>query len=316
MYRDIPSSINEIKKEIKRLNQLKTQSVSLDYLVSCYRKITENLITTSYGLRSRPDFDLCRAQIGDHSNVSRLWYPPSQYVTSLGRMNEVNESMFYASYGANAQLGSLDEVGASVGDTVTQIFFQVSERYDLVDLLTLGHADEFFSKNSIYDVEYQVHDLALRKKNEIIKNWVNKEFIKNISKGSEHRYKKTIAIAKSYFNGFDCNGIFFPSVASTAKCINLVLPPRVADKHLIPIKARVIEVIGKSDKGFALRYIKDSLSIDADGTINWKSHTLYNQDAKNYLDAGISTKIAEGTYLISGSRLPNSPFSIYTEMKK
>ncbi|WP_061010007.1 hypothetical protein [Vibrio sp. CUB2] len=309
----IPLSILEIKKELKQIDNLKTKTLSLEYLASRLTKLSAGLWTPTYGINPHPDYDLCRAQIGEHSNISRLWYPPSERVQQLGRMNDIGEQMFYASYGANAQLGSLDEVGAKIGDYVTQIFCRKSSTIPLVPLVTLGHADEFFSYDQINDINYTVRDRQERKKNLMIRNWMNKEFCRKVPEGSEHMYIKTNAISKAYFKGFNCAGIFFPSVASTGKCINLVLPAHVADEHLTPVKARVVQIMARDEKQFLFRYVRESTSIESDGTIIWKEHTTYN--TKYPQTTGQErVKIAEGKYLIKDSKLP--PNAFYIESSK
>lgn len=305
----IPLSISEIKKELKQLDSIKTKKLSLEYLVSRLTKLSSGLWTPSYGINPHPDYDLCRAQIGEHSNVSRLWYPPSERVQQLGRMNDIGEQMFYASYGANAQLGSLDEVGAKIGDYVTQIFCRKSSAFPLAPLITLGHADKFFSYDPINDINQTVRDPQERKKNLLLRRWINKEFCRKVPSGSEYMYIKTNAISKAYFKGFNCAGIFFPSVASTGKCINLVLPAHVADEHLTPVKARVVQVMGRDERQFLFRYVRESTSIESDGTIIWKEHTTYNTK-RNLTTELERVKVTEGQYLIKDSKLPPNAFYI------
>jgi hypothetical protein len=276
----IPHSLHKIKKEIKRIESINTSVEPIEYLHQSIDKLIKGLWTPYFGRPESSGFELWRARSGEWDNARELWYPPAEYIKNLGRMNERHEPVFYSCFGHNAKLGSLEEIRAKKGDVITQICCNLEQQTPSLKIISLGHADKwmeervtenfqrYFEKSrnqlrlDIGDAEYN--------KNQRLKDWMNSLFIKYVPDKHQHRYSHTIAISKSYFNGFQCDGILFPSVAAGAKAINLVLKPEIADQYAKPISARVVEIIDIIGTGHVLKLKNESESIQENGDIIWK----------------------------------------------
>ena len=192
-----PLNIKKIKKEMKDIDRLDIKIVSVEYLKNRYLNITQALFSVSMGLDRKKEFNVCRSRVGSYSKVSDLWYPPKEYVTSLGRMNEVGESMFYSCHGSSAKLGAIEEIYAKPGDIVTQLFCATNSKH--LKLIAIGHKDKEISWYKSYqeqffnrvDVEH-----TERHKNNVIHDWLGDALTKKIAPEDSYKYKKTIAIKK------------------------------------------------------------------------------------------------------------------------
>ena len=290
MIKKNPFHIKQIKRKIKYIDRLNIKLANVEYLTEKYKNITQNLFTVSIGIDRKEEFNICRARLGIRSKVSDLWYPPQENVKSLGRMNEIGESMFYSCEGNNASLGSIEEINAKPGDIITQLYCAANK--DL-RLIAIGHADKKISWYKSYQEQFFDHidmDQTERDKHNLIHDWLSDELIKKILPEENYKYKKSIAISKSYFDGFECDGFLFPSVAVEAKCINLILKPDAADKYLVPVKARVVRFLSSTSEGIHLICLKQSSSI-VNGVINWEDvtsfkghHDSFFNGSKKYTD--------------------------------
>lgn len=267
----------QIRKEIKQLSRIDASKISMPYLTSKVDHLLKGMWTPWFG---GPFYEVWRARSGSYNNISELWSPPAKYVSKRGRMNDVNESIFYSCFGHNARLGSLEEIRTEVGDIVTQLCCKLDPEDKILKVLSLGHADLWMKEKAPEHMKnYFINAEAQYKKDcgteeqysrsLMLKDWVNDKFIEKIEDGQEYKYAHAVAISKAFFTGFGCEGILYPSVASNAKAVNLVLKPSVAKTHLKPNYARVVEIVSKSSQGIELRLKNESKSISSDGTINW-----------------------------------------------
>ena len=267
----------QIRKEIQQLSRIDSSKISIPYLTSKVDSLLKGMWTPWFG---GPFYEVWRARSGFYNNISELWCPPAECVLKRGRMNDINESIFYSCFGHNANLGSLEEIRTEVGDIVTQLCCKLAPEDKILKVLSLGHADIWMKEKAPDYMKQYFIDAEARYKADcgtdeqysrslVLKNWVNDKFIEKVNDGQEYKYAHSIAISKAFFSGFDCEGILYPSVASNAKAVNLVLKPRVAKAYLKPNYARVVEIVSKSSQGFELKIKNESKSISSDGTINW-----------------------------------------------
>ncbi|MCQ9076737.1 MULTISPECIES: hypothetical protein [Vibrio] len=276
----IKRTAKELKKELKAISKLKTTARSIAFLTDKYMDLTAGMWTARLGIDDDKSYELWRARKGEHNNVKDLWYPPAEYITSLGRMNDLHDPVFYSCVGHNAKLGSLEEIRVEVGDIVTQLCCELPQQTPWFNFVGLGNSGEWFEKaaeNTHYkdffaqnkqEMEALINDQQELEKNILLDGWLNKLFVSPVRDNDD--YSKTVGIAKAYLNGFQADGIFFPSVAADRRTVNLVLKPEIADNFAKPVSARVVEVVQRLEKGFYFRYIKESASISATGEIQWK----------------------------------------------
>lgn len=276
----IKRNIKELKRELRTISRLKTTVNSIDYLTDKYMDITAGMWTPRLGIDEGKTYRLWRARKGQHNTVSDLWYPPAKFINSLGRMNGLHDPVFYSCVGHNAILGSLEEIRVEVGDVVTQLYCELPQRTPWFNFVGLGNSGEWFEKaakntkysdyftRNKYEMAGLINDPQELEKNILLDGGLNDLFVKPVKSNDE--YSKTVGIAKAYLNGFEADGIFFPSVAADQKTVNLVLKPEIADDFVKPVSARVVEVIKRIENGFYFRYLKESTSISNTGEIHWK----------------------------------------------
>lgn len=276
----ISHTLNKIKKQIKHIESINTSVEPIEYLHGAIDTLIKGMWTPYFGTPENSGFELWRARTGKRDNIKDLWYPPAKSIKSLGRMNKRHDPVFYSCFGHNAKLGSLEEIRAKKGDLVTQLCCNLEQQVPALKILSLGHADSWMEeriseKHSRY-FEQNREELRLNigeqeyKKNKKLKDWMNSLFIKPVPEKQQHKYSHTIAIANAYFEGFQCDGILFPSVAADAKAINLVLKPEIANQHAKPVCARVVEILDIIESGYVLKLKNESESIQPNGEITWK----------------------------------------------
>ena len=267
----------KIKQEIKKISSIDTTAEPIDTLYKSIDILLKGMWTPFYG---GPFYEVWRARNGEYNHISELWYPPKEYVTKLGRMNIRGESMFYSCFGHNAKLGSLTEIRVKKGDRVTQLCCSLNQENKILKVLGLGHLDQWMKNKAPEHMQFHFHEYEkqLKKdcgnklqysKNQLLKDWVNSQFIKKVSEGEEHKYCYSIAITKGYFNSFGCDGILYPSVASNKKAVNLVLKPDIVDQYFKPKYVRIVEVIDIRPEGIELKLKNESKTIAEDGSIEW-----------------------------------------------
>ena len=274
--RKIELTKSQINRKITQLNKLNLKNQSINFIYLKLKNILNNFWTDDLGRHD--SFEIWRARKGKFNNLKDLWYPPKEYINNYGRLNDKQEQIFYACFGHNAKLGSLEEIRVKKGDVITQIECVLIQQDKRLKMVGLGHFDKWMSsKNSKLKEAYKSNALDLKnkigekefKKNLIIKEWLNTQFLKKILRGEEYKYKLTIAISKHYFNGFSADGILFPSIASYQKAINIALKPKIADKYIKFKYARVVEIIDINKKGYELKLLNETTKIDEHKNFIW-----------------------------------------------
>lgn len=296
-YRPIGLGVNQLKRAVKSVDSLDPKKTSIDDYQATLHPILVDMIATNNYVPVDNREHICRARVGEFDNVGQLMNPPSQYVRELGRLNDVNESKFYACFGESSNVGSLDEIRVEHGTVVTQLFFKIKKPLDKI--VNIGHSRFWQMPSSLDRIKENNLSSVEFKKHKFLYNWLNKEFLKSVTDLNE--YKKTVAITKLFHSLYDLQGLLFPSVSSQGDCTNLVLDPHFAENHLEPVRARVIEVLDAPKlKGHGLLYIKESESIDLEtGDIKWKMIRKFNDDAMvEFNKAKVSeiVNLGEGRY--------------------
>lgn len=272
-------SINQLQRKFNKLHRENTRSEPIEKLKRQYNELMKGMYRPLVG----GYFDsIWRAQIGNHDNIKRMWYPPADKVIKLGRLNRRHKSLFYACTGHNANLGSIEEVRGQIGDYVTQICCELIPPYKQYQFLGLGHVFQW-KKEQLPEHIKALHDLNTleRKelfnkpkdfhKNEYIANRLDILFKQDVAQNQEHKYSHSIAITENCFENFSgVQGIIFPSIASDKNALNIVIKPNIADKFLSFKSVRVVEILSKNDKHMKLRLLKEATSIDEDGNFIWK----------------------------------------------
>ncbi|OBS98270.1 hypothetical protein A9259_07375 [Vibrio cyclitrophicus] len=308
MYQDITLSINRIKRQIEKIEKLDARRSTIEEYCHHIQILIEDAIFHSVRIPADDIQLICRARAGFFSNVSELMNPPSQYVTNLGRVNDKQESKFYACYHGNAQLGSLDEIRLEDGTEVTQLYFKIKREISM--LISIGFGKHGFNNPTMKSLSELKLSPEQLKKQTLLQRWVRESFLEKLTTSNFHKYKKTIAIYRVLQSMFDLKGIVFPSVSSTGKCKNIVLEPTVVSDYLEPVKARVViaQKLPQSN-GFIMHYKKDSNYIDlSTGAITWNEISLLGRDDVNKFwrdNKENAISLGDGRFVIPHSTNPN-----------
>ncbi|WP_104029869.1 hypothetical protein [Vibrio jasicida] len=293
--KNIPFTLKEIEQQIKAIDNLCPETTSIDEYQDKLDKLLTNIFAQSYGIRSsHGEGFIWRARNEFVSNLDGLKYAPKDCIKGLGRMNEAKESIFYASIGQNANIGSLDEIRVEDGSLVTQITYGVKKDFNLV--IGIGHMNllggaphrQALAELGLSEVEFE--------KQAALSDWLQDAFLAVVPEEDEEKngYKKTIAISRVFKKLFsEQQGILFPSVSSQGSCTNIALEPSLMDEMLEPISARVvIATKAVNRKGYNFQYLKKSKSINLEtGLIDWEECSVFNQEAKDLYDRADKSKM-------------------------
>ena len=274
-----PGSITDLQRKIHEIRRVDTSKVELPYLVSKYSALLHGATAHKYWGPALGE--VWRGQIGYHSDVSRMSYPPKPQVDNFGRANPPNFSVFYGSCGSNARLACIEELRAEPGETVTMLKWQLHQPTEPFVILGLGGVHEFFAgKPGAEKVEelfrrsqQQVRDRCGSdygfRKNNLVLDFLDEIFLEKVEAGFEHRYVHGVAIVHCFIQGFACLGILYRSVASGCRSLNVALAPRVIDKRYYPVEGRVVEVVAKRPDGIEYKLIAETTQFQEDGAIVW-----------------------------------------------
>lgn len=271
-------STKSIKHQFNQISKLDTSREPIDLLKKKYQALTNGTWTEWYG---GPFSEIWRARLGIHDSIQLLWYPPSKAITHLGRLNRRNDPLFYACFGHNPKLGSIEEIKAKRGDFVTQIACKLVPEAATLKIIGLGHIHAWLKSKAPTHLQGEFgrnqQDRMLKfdsikdfKKNEAIKDELDHMFKMQVPPNKSHLYAHSIAIAENVFENIEgAQGILFPSIAAQEKAVNLVLLPHVVDQYYEVFYARVVEILSKNHDEMEFRLVAESSTFGADGTIHW-----------------------------------------------
>jgi hypothetical protein len=211
------------------------------------------------------------------TKISQLTYPPVEIVKVLQRANREGQPRFYGSSGANAPFY---ELRSQVGDHIALSTWRVAKE-GVVN--HIGYMPEILerlqSHKAVGRVAQQMApELSYGPVDRLIHNFLATEFSKDVTLGSEHLYKLSVAIAerllvemvdsKSEVARFD--GLLYPSLAMRGNSDNVCLLPRFVDEglHFIGVDyVRVDEI--NLDGSYLLANIDHANTVAPDGSIDW-----------------------------------------------
>lgn len=220
------------------------------------------------------------------NNLSEITYPRKEIVKVKGRLNDVGETILYAS---NSELGTLVEMDL--------------ERYSFFTIATIKLIDRgiYFVPLGITGKDYS--PVPQTKAEELLINYFNTEITKIISNHIE--YNPTIALAHLFLNDpvINCKmgkmaGIIYPSSKSknmsNKVTYNIAIQPEIFDSCYIFGEIYVYCMTHEKnhpqikESFWQMTGVNKVVSISTDGTLNW----LYNfEEMKDRISKGL---IVEG----------------------
>jgi len=227
----------------------------------------------------------------DFNHVRELWYPPQEKIKIYGRLNNIGQSLFYAS--SNAQT-AIYELRHQAGDRITVLVVRPKENVSYFsNIVFIGldrsSAPEVSSINkseSLKNSEEFKRGVGSKnhKKFVLIDSFLEDLLTLKIEEGEEYKYKPTVILAEILFSIPNIDALNYPSVATNLNGINFCTTPEKADEHFYGDEAWVIDILDVGvhpDSGkilYKTKFIKRSKSIDSDGKIEW----LKEGDGINY----------------------------------
>lgn len=263
-------SINELKRELKELDQIDLKRSSFESILKKVKKIFNGVVLFRIALKfkkkkSDDRFGLFRARRVDGTfdiqNPESYWAKPPQLQSEYGRCHAIGESKFY---GSNYLLSTLLECRAKVasewaiarfegiGDPIFESIFLggVSSGFDRM----LGHQgifDSFFSRVSKSE----------KKKNNLLYKYISKKLGEKIN--SPDKYKLTSAISHFFFknekssSNVEC--IIYPSLMTKKRILNFAIDPDSARNKLRVVKiyhVKIESITMKDNEDSSIQLIK------------------------------------------------------------
>ncbi len=263
----------ELIRVIKKLRQLSSQNAPvesyiplLELAIKSHRS-TVTTISNDVLYRSRVNSKGCLFE-----HVDQLKYPSSTKVKHKGRLNDVGQSILYAS---TSMAGTIIESRPNFNYVVT--ISKIKKKNDcLVYFSALGFHNHEFSK------------LPSNKCDSLVLDYLNDELVKQVS--SEDSYNSTIAIYNTFVdkpklkygpNKLDVMdisiapnlGLLYPSVqsrlVSNITTHNIAMKPSIYENYYKIFEADVYCLILDTDDDIVQIHLNNGIISD-DGRVNWK----------------------------------------------
>ena len=211
-----------------------------------------------------PNQDLFRGVLlkdgeGRPNEISRISYPPGEFVKKDQRLNRAGQSMFYCS---TASAAAFYECQAKQGDFFVLSSWEVKESLWMVNL---GYHKTVLKNPGTQDHNINSRNLLTNpkiqsepKKNKKIRHKLSKAFTIDVPEGKEYIYKQTIAIKEIYLDDSEIPpqsggpkinkvaGIVYPAMKLRGDADNVVLLPDIVDS--LKIKSAWYIKIEEADK--------------------------------------------------------------------
>ncbi|MEQ9220100.1 MAG: hypothetical protein RLO17_18745 [Cyclobacteriaceae bacterium] len=258
-------SYNEIVSRIKKLKELSQQNAEPSEFYQYFEPLMSQLPLGASSIKSEFLFRSRWNKKGElFESVEDLIYPKPNLVLRKGRLNNIGESILYAS---PSELGTI-----------------VESRPDLNKLFTISKI-KILNKNLIYLATGNLNNsgkIYASRNNELVTDFIHSELTKNVENPED--YNSTIAMANFFFNKKVSNfsnvkylNIIYPSVEaskiSNQKMQNVAIKSEVFDNNYEIIQATVYCLIN-NETHYTLTDLNITENINKNGDLEWR----YNFD--------------------------------------
>ncbi|HCM1946035.1 TPA: hypothetical protein N3A50_004356 [Salmonella enterica subsp. salamae serovar 30:g,m,s:e,n,x] len=252
--------LDELNKLASELNIFNGEK-SIRQIINIIRKNTA-LMTYGYTV----DTPLWRARICNNkhdgfNNISDIIYPLEKYVVKAGRLNNINESIFYLSTGYHA---ALSEVHANVGDYIQLTGFKFKEN-KFLNCCSIGEVSKFF-KWGDSRFENEIRNAVKETDPASIDSLIFADtFLASLlsdSSAVDNKYIYTRTLSQLIFKNNKINAISYPGVESKEQK-NFAIKPTAADEIFDITRTTVIKITDKYLCGmYKFDIIKEAKAID------------------------------------------------------
>jgi hypothetical protein len=252
-------SLLEIKRHIKYLKRLSLRHVDFEYLKSQLVPLIHGYILHSpetnhgeyvYRAVPWPEKPIIKTQLS---------YPPSSKVREFGRANVINEPLFYGSAGCHS---TILELSPNAGDRLAISKWRIQKP---LHLAPVGYTHRTFKGKAgverweeiSWATQYAEDPIVQTPENQIVHEFLAREFTKNVPGGKKWEYKISAAfseyIMKSHAFGvngstpIEVEGILYPSVPNQVNADNVAIKPSVVDSCLEFVSVQYVEISRKTE---------------------------------------------------------------------
>lgn len=262
----------ELKRCIQKLNDLSINNYPPQNYTQLLKQLTK--FCTFKTITIEDGFILYRSRVNEKGglfeHVDELKYPNSNYVKRKGRLNDIGQSILYAS---SSLLGTIIESRPNINYIVT--ISKIKQKNDtLVYFMPIGFESHKFSTTPANKCE------------SIVVNYLNQELIKIVT--TDEAYNSTIAISNHFMNlklasRLDIEiiksrplassiGLIYPSVqsklVSNKTTQNIAMNPSLFDGNYIIFEVDTYCMILHPD-ALILNPLNNAVIFN-DGSLNWK----------------------------------------------
>ena len=212
----------------------------------------------------QPGITLFRSRICDKpSHISGLLSPPS-HITPVGRVNRAGNPILYC---CTSRQAPFFESRPAEGQTVA-----IGRWVTTAPLLAnhVGYTQSAFNalqsnrQHAGWGPEPVMH------LNEAVSDFLAETFTTIVPRGSEYRYKLSVAIAEKLFIDDLFDGLLYPTTAMSANADNFALKLRYANEHMHFQRAEYARIEHVRDFAFDITLLDTATQLGSDGCICWK----------------------------------------------
>jgi len=211
-----------------------------------------------------PGLTLFRSRICDKPfHISDLLAPPP-HITPMGRVNRSENPILYC---CTSRQAPFFESRPAEGQTVA-IGSWITTAPILVN--HVGYTQRSFDALLSNRKQASWGHEPVNHLNEAVSDFLGEIFTQIIPRGSEYRYKISVAIAEKLFLDDIFDGLLYPSIAMRANADNFAVKLRYANAYLQFQRAEYARIEHVRDFAFDFTVLDTATELGADGSICWR----------------------------------------------
>lgn len=186
---------------------------------------------------------------------SDIWYPPKEFVSRRGRINNVGESVLYCSFD---KVSPIFECSLKPGDWYAIIQYKIKDGCSVqVTNVLNNEIPSTISKNALLN-------------HKIVNQFIYNEFTKPVGIGTEFLYRSSQSICQNLMDVPNCDGYLYPSIASYHKGHNVALKAKSVDDNIEFVCVLICKLEDYNIETASYRfYLKHKAKLNIDGELEY-----------------------------------------------
>ena len=242
----------ELRKSIKKYRKIDLRHAKDDVVLNCLKEIISVRFNMVYGYNSTTElYRIRKLSKKDGNRLTKrtdLLYPPSDVVKHMGRLNNAHEPLLYTGLSPRCLM---DEVKVDVDEYYTLIKYKIKEG-EILNVSSVGLYEEDHIGNignEIYFSELRGNLTKEAKINfDIIEDFLNNEFTKDVGLGTEFLYRTSNLISKYLCHYTKVDGFLYPSVGAK-QGYNVALKPDAVDRAIDIVGLQIFKLVSYPEDG-------------------------------------------------------------------